>query len=188
MIYNGKFKVTSIFGQRVLNGVKENHKGIDVVGLDNKNVRAVKSGKVLLSRIITDKSNRTWQWGNYVCILGDDGRQYYYCHLSKRLVKAGQRVNAGDNIGIEGNTGYSFGSHCHFEVRTSNGQSIDPAPFLGITNKVGTYTKSNYSAVEIESAKKTVQTKAGLSDQTIKYLMDYKYGNDLIIKLAKAMK
>lgn len=49
-------------------------------------------------------------------------------------------------------------------------------------------TKKPVSAAEIASAKKTVQTKAGLEDSTIKYLMDYKYGNDLIVKLAKAMK
>ena len=46
----------------------------------------------------------------------------------------------------------------------------------------------SYSASEIESAKKTVQTKAGLEAKTIDYLMKYQYGNDLIIKLANAMK
>ena len=146
MIYSGKFKVTSPFGKRTLNGVADNHKGIDVVGLDNKNVCAVVGGKVVSSLIITDKSNRTWEWGNYVRIDGDDGKRYYYCHLSKRLVKAGQRVKAGDHIGIEGNTGYSFGSHCHFEVRTSSGVSIDPAPFLGIKNAVGTYNAPKLTA------------------------------------------
>ena len=50
-----------------------------------------------------------------------------------------------------------------------------------------TSVKTAYSASQIASAKRTVQTKAGLEDQTIKYLMEYKYGNDLIMKLAKAM-
>lgn len=49
-------------------------------------------------------------------------------------------------------------------------------------------TKSPYSASEIATAKRTVQTKAGLEDRTIDYLMNYQSGNDLIIKLAKAMK
>lgn len=48
--------------------------------------------------------------------------------------------------------------------------------------------KTPYSASQIASAKKTVKTKAGLEDQTISYLMNYKYGEDLIVKLAKAMK
>ena len=37
MIYSGKFKVTSPFGRRVLNGKVEDHKGIDVVGSALKN-------------------------------------------------------------------------------------------------------------------------------------------------------
>lgn len=176
MIYSGKFKVTSPFGQRVLNGVKQNHKGIDVVGLDDKHVCAVTSGKVVASRIVTNKSNPTWEWGNYVCVLGDDGKQYYYCHLNKRLVNVGKYVNAGDHIGIEGNTGYSFGNHCHFEVRNSSGQSLDPAPFLGIKNKVGTYG-TDYRT--------EVKKRFGLSESTMQYLDKYTFAADLYKKLMK---
>lgn len=176
MIYSGRFKVTSPFGQRVLNGVKDNHKGIDVVGLENKYVCAVVGGVVRSSCIVTDKDNRTWEWGNYVCVNGDDGNRYYYCHLNKRLVNAGDRVKAGDHIGIEGNTGYSFGSHCHFEVRNQQGVSMDPTPFLGIPNKVGGYGV-NYRA--------EVMKKFGLSESTMKYLDKYKYAADLYKKLAQ---
>lgn len=174
MIYSGKFKVTSPFGQRILNGVKNNHKGIDVVGLHNKQVCAVMGGVVLVSQIITDKSNRTWEWGNYICILGDDGNQYYYCHLQARFVNKGQRVNAGDHIGVEGNTGYSFGSHCHFEVRNSSGVSINPAPFLNAENKVGTYG-SDYRA--------EVKKKFKLTEDTMQYLDKYKFAADLYRKM-----
>ena len=127
MIYSGKFKVTSPFGMRTLNGVREDHRGIDVVGLEDKYICAVVSGTVAVSAIIRDKNDLTWQWGNYVRVDGDDGRKYYYCHMSRRLVSAGRRVKAGDHLGIEGNTGYSFGSHCHFEVRDRAGNSVDPA-------------------------------------------------------------
>ena len=173
MIYSGKFKVTSPFGQRVLNGVPDDHRGIDVVGLTDKHVCAAVGGRVVSSMIVTDKSDRTWEWGNFVCILGDDGRMYYYCHLSKRLVSVGRRVEAGQHIGIEGNTGYSFGSHCHFEVR-ENGVNIDPAPFLGIPNKAGTYG-TDWRA--------EVQKKFGLSKDTLAYLDKYKYAADLYRKL-----
>ena len=173
MIYSGKFKVTSPFGQRTLNGQPDDHKGIDVVGITDKHVCAVVGGRVVTSKIVTDKSNRTWEWGNFVCILGDDGRMYYYCHLSKRLVSVGRRVEAGQHIGIEGNTGYSFGSHCHFEVR-ENSVSIDPAPFLGIPNKAGTYG-TDWRA--------EVQKKFGLSKDTMAYLDKYRYAADLYRKL-----
>lgn len=59
--------------------------------------------------------------------------------------------------------------------------------YKSISN-VQTSVKTAYSTLQIASAKKTVQTKAGLEDQTIEYLMKYKYANDLIMKLAKAMK
>ena len=176
MIYSGKFKVTSPFGPRVLNGAREDHKGIDVVGINDKYVCAVVSGVVGVSTIITDKSNRTWEWGNYVRIDGDDGRRYYYCHLAKRLVSAGKRVKAGDHIGVEGNTGYSFGSHCHFEVRDAAGNSVDPAPFLGIPNAAGTHGM-DYRA--------EVQRKYGFSDGTMRYLDGYQYAADLYRKLAE---
>jgi hypothetical protein len=98
---------------------------------------------------------------------------YYYCHLLKRLVSVGRRVEAGQHIGVEGNTGYSFGSHCHFEVR-ENGVSIDPAPFLGIPNKAGTYGTD---------WRETVRKKFGLSAGTLAYLDGYKYAADLYRKL-----
>ena len=175
MIYSGKYRVTSPFGRRTLNGEPDDHKGIDVVGITDKHVCAVAGGRVVTSKIVTDKSNRTWEWGNFVCILGDDGRMYYYCHLSKRLVSVGRRVEAGQHIGIEGNTGYSFGSHCHFEVR-ENGVSIDPAPFLGIPNKAGTYG-TDWRA--------EVQKKFGLAKDTMTYMDGYRYAADLYRKLGR---
>lgn len=141
MIYQGQFKVTSRFGVRVLNGEWDDHKGIDVVGITDKLIRAVIAGVVVSSTMLdraTDTTD-TWQWGNYVCVLGDDGKRYYYCHMSERRVVVGQRVEIGDVLGVEGNTGYSFGSHCHFEVRDTSGVSVNPAPFLGIPNAAGTY-------------------------------------------------
>nr|DAR13691.1 MAG TPA: peptidase [Caudoviricetes sp.] len=133
--YKGEVRVSSPFGWRTLNGKRVYHKGIDLVGAD-KTVRAVVGGVVGQSIIITDPKNRTSEWGNYVRIDGEDGRLYYYCHLAKRLVSRGDKVSAGDALGIEGSTGKSTGSHLHLEVR-ENGKSIDPTPIIGIKNIVG---------------------------------------------------
>ena len=64
MIYSGKYKVTSPFGQRILNGQLDDHKGIDVVGITNKTITAVASGVVGASTIITDRKNRAMAFIN----------------------------------------------------------------------------------------------------------------------------
>lgn len=51
-----------------------------------------------------------------------------YAHLSKILVKKGQKVKRGDVIGLVGNTGTSTGPHLHYEVRKNN-RPIDPVNF-----------------------------------------------------------
>jgi hypothetical protein len=133
---NERVEVTSAYGPRVLNNKAENHYGLDLVGLKDKSIVAPIDGIVVASKIVTDKSNKTWEWGNYVCIQGVDNNLYYMCHLASRAVKLGQTVSQGTVIGVEGNTGYSFGNHCHFEVRNGLKQ-LNPAEVLGIENKVG---------------------------------------------------
>lgn len=134
---SGKVTLTSHFGWRTLNGQRDYHKGVDLSGTD-KTLVAPCDGVIGSSTIITDKSNLTWQWGNYIRIDTADGLKIFMCHMAARKVKVGQKVKAGDVVGIEGNTGYSFGSHCHFEVRKS-GESVDPTPYLGIPNEWGQY-------------------------------------------------
>lgn len=175
--FSGGFKITSPYGNRTLNGKTEHHNGLDIVGLAAKEVRAVCGGNVLTSRMITDKSNPTWQWGNYVCIQGNDGRCIYYCHLDSRGVNVNDRVEAGDIIGIMGNTGYSFGAHTHFEVRESDRRTvIDPSDYLGIENKVGEYdierrTASPWAADAIKWAADAGILKGSMnSDGSIDYM------------------
>lgn len=125
IIYKGKYTLTSDFGHRNLNGDIRQHKGIDLVGHDSKDIYSPVDGVVVSSTIITDKSNPTWEWGNYIRI-DSNGSKYFFCHLSKRLVFVGQNISKGQIIGVEGQTGYSFGSHLHFEIRNESNLSIDP--------------------------------------------------------------
>lgn len=135
----GEFKLTSVYGFRQLVGASNFHGGIDLVGVSSKEICAVAPGVVVVSQIVTDRTNATWEWGNYVAVAGDDGCVIYYCHMSERKAKVGERVEIGDVLGIEGNTGYSFGSHLHLEVRDSQNARRNAAEYIGIPNAIGTY-------------------------------------------------
>lgn len=136
--YNGSFRVTSGYGYRVDPFTGQSgawHGGIDLVGED-KTVVSVCSGKVVQSRIVTDESNRTSEWGNYVAVQADSGEIVYYCHLATRLVSVGEAVGIEQKIGVEGSSGKVTGVHLHFEVRRG-GVQINAAEYLGIPNTAG---------------------------------------------------
>ena len=180
-IYKGEYKITSPFGPRSLNGDERPHKGEDYVGITDKIVVSPTLGKVVSSQIITDRNNATWEWGNYVKIDNLNGYYLFFCHLSARLVKVGDKVEEGQPIGIEGNTGYSFGSHCHFEVRRkSDGVSINPREYFKI---LAVWEKS-----QIDVSKKLVQEKTGFDNNTMEYLSKHPYSDALFLKLTNAMK
>jgi murein DD-endopeptidase MepM/ murein hydrolase activator NlpD len=71
-------------------------------------------------------------YGNAVALKLADGHYAFYAHMSAFNVSAGQKVSAGDRIGLSGNTGNSTGPHLHFELRTVNtyGAVIDPITYL----------------------------------------------------------
>ncbi|MBQ7821184.1 MAG: M23 family metallopeptidase [Clostridia bacterium] len=177
----GDVKITSKYGYRTLKGVTGFHGGLDLVGSKTDEVVSVTNGVVLWSQIVTDKNNPTWQWGNYVAVSGDDGNTVYYCHLSERKVKAGQRVTAGDVIGIMGNTGYSFGKHLHFEVRPGNGSAADAAAYLHLPNAVCEISEREYYADEVIKA-------CGFTEGTRAYINAYAWASDLWRKLAFAIR
>lgn len=159
------------------------HNGIDLKALMRTNIFSVDDGKVAFIRLDSPTG------GKYV-IVEHDGYCSGYYHCNDIVVNVGDNVYAGQIIAHSGNTGKSTGAHLHFEIRLggydsnywnrlSTGQfanAIDPEPYL----------TDNF--MTIEGAKNLVQNKAGLNDKTIDYLAnDYKYGEQLIIKLAKAM-
>lgn len=110
----GKFRVT----QQYKPGT---HDGLDLVGIDSKEVHATISGTVHYAGW-ENANNHAQGFGQYVCIRGTDGLFYYYGHLSQLKVGTGQIVTCTDVIGIEGYTGHVIpsgpgGSHCHYEIR-----------------------------------------------------------------------
>ncbi|MEF9977526.1 MAG: M23 family metallopeptidase [Thermomonas sp.] len=68
---------------------------------------------------------------NFIRILHDDGSMALYAHLAVDgvLVRVGQEVNAGQRIGLSGNTGFSTGPHLHFAVQVNRGMQLVSIPF-----------------------------------------------------------
>ncbi|WP_208176665.1 M23 family metallopeptidase [Hymenobacter negativus] len=60
------------------------------------------------------------------------GEHLYYAHLDKQLVTPGQRVRAGDTLGLVGNTGNARSTvpHLHFGIYRSGRGAVDPFPFV----------------------------------------------------------
>lgn len=131
--YMKRFQVTQEFkGQ--------SHDGLDLVGLDSKEIHSTVNGTVHYAGW-ENSENHSQGFGQYVCIKGTDGNFYYFGHLSEIRVKAGNPVKITDVIGVEGNTGYSTGSHCHYCIRPqfSAGNSLNVSEISGIPNALGIY-------------------------------------------------
>lgn len=92
---------------------------------------AVADGEVIAVQDGVDGFNDTYTAGNYVRIKHESGVYSRYLHLVKGSikVKVGQKVKAGALLGKEGNTGYSYGTHLHFDINDGNGY-VDPLPYL----------------------------------------------------------
>lgn len=119
-------KVTSNFGYRPR--FKRMHKGLDIKVYTGDTIYAAFSGRVRVA------DYQASGYGNVICMRHNNGLETIYGHLSKRLVKEGDYVRAGQPIGLGGNTGRSFGSHLHFETRIC-GATIDPALLFDFANQ-----------------------------------------------------
>jgi len=112
-------RITSEFGERRTTGT---HTGIDIAAKAGTPIQAPADGQV--ERVFYNSVG-----GNQLLIRHLGGLQTGYAHLSKTLVKAGQRVKQNQVIGTVGNTGRSTGPHLHFTV-THLGIKQNPRDYL----------------------------------------------------------
>jgi murein DD-endopeptidase MepM/ murein hydrolase activator NlpD len=69
-------------------------------------------------------------YGKLVVVEHTLGVSTYYAHLSRILVRTGQRVGTGSLLGRVGMTGHATGPHLHFEVRLRSAE-VDPRTAIG---------------------------------------------------------
>lgn len=111
------------------------HKGIDLVKKTNQtcNIIAHTEGKVVWlqkGQKNNKKSTGNASYGNCVKIKHPNGYYTLYAHLKSVEVKSGAKVKKGQVIGYMGNTGNSYGSHLHFEVRNTKDKRINPTKYI----------------------------------------------------------
>ena len=109
------------------------HEGIDIFAEPLTPVRSISSGTV-------ENVGWTFYSGWRVGIRGDDGRYWFYAHLSRFApdMIPGASVRSGDRIGSVGNTGYGFAPghhdeftwHLHFGLQEADGTWVNPYPML----------------------------------------------------------
>jgi len=121
-------RITDKFGPRIhpLTGLPDDHKGIDISAPRGTPVHASADGIVITSEntFIPNKG-----LGRYIKIDHGNGYITKYGHLSKILVKVGDRINRNDIIGKVGTTGSSTAPHLHYEVVVEN-NAKDPYQFM----------------------------------------------------------
>lgn len=116
---------TSGYGVRSdpFSGGAARHQGIDLAGPVGTAIYATADG------VVSEAGYNSGGYGNLVKLDHGKGIETRYGHLSSIMVKPGQRVTRGMQIGRMGSTGRSTGSHLHYEVRI-DGRAVNPIPFM----------------------------------------------------------
>jgi len=118
-------RTTSGFGTR-RDPFNENrsqfHRGVDIGCPIGTNIYSSRAGRVAFAGYADG-------YGKLVILEHEHGYTTSYGHLSRFKVKAGDRVGAGQNIALSGNTGRTTGPHLHFEIRR-HGKALNPQTFI----------------------------------------------------------
>jgi murein DD-endopeptidase MepM/ murein hydrolase activator NlpD len=100
------------------------HQGIDIANAVGSPVDAAADG------VVEYAGWNSGGYGNMIDIRHADGSLTRYGHLNAVLVREGQRVQQGQQIGEMGSTGYSTGPHLHFEVHPAHQGAVNPISYL----------------------------------------------------------
>lgn len=105
-------------------GYQGMHPGVDLRAPVSTKVLSMSEGTVI------EVGKMIMGYGHFVRIAHKGTVSSLYAHLDKVLVKSGQKVKQGENIGTVGMTGWTTGPHLHFEVHAGD-KSVNPLNYLG---------------------------------------------------------
>lgn len=105
-------RVSASFARYIVKSRNRQHHGVDFAAPSGTPVFAASAGVVLSA----DNTSLSEAFGNAVLIEHGDQLTSLSAHLSRLDVKLGEWVNAGQQIGLVGQTGRATGPHLHFEV------------------------------------------------------------------------
>lgn len=117
-------RMASGYGYRIhpIYKVKKMHYGMDFSAPTGTEIFATGDGEVILAK-------RSYNgFGRHVIIRHGFGYETLYAHMSKVLVRKGQKVKRGEVIGLVGSTGTSVAPHLHYEVQ-KDGRKVNPAQY-----------------------------------------------------------
>ena len=129
------FRIDQGFGGGFSHNDSQNRYAVDFAADIGTPVLAAREGVVMQVENDFAKAglNRERYGGraNFIRILHDDGTMALYAHLREEgaLVRVGQRVRAGQQIGLSGNTGFTTGPHLHFVIQVNRGMKLESLPF-----------------------------------------------------------
>lgn len=173
-----KFRLTGKFGELSPVRNMQPHSGIDLAMPEGTTLRSVADG------VVDRVYDGTGLIGKGLSVKMPDGTRAIYGHMNEVKAHVGDKVNAGDIVGLSGNTGNSTGPHLHFGLKDASGNVVDPTPYadklasisgdhlgpLGKVIAIGT------ESVREKAADMTVEIALGIFDA----LKDFLLGATLI--------
>lgn len=173
--YQKRFIITQIFMNPSSRYSSGYHLGVDLVGLENKNIYAIQDGTVIVAEYNS-------AFGNTVVVRQIDGLYCRYSHLDRVDVINNQDIDSGKTlIGIEGKTGNVIGDGDprHLDLRISripsHSDSLElyrnPCNYLGIPNKLNTVINSE--GEKMTKISHVIICKSEIDKRAAAYLADH---------------
>ncbi|WP_211750078.1 M23 family metallopeptidase [Paenibacillus sp. Marseille-Q4541] len=161
-----KFRISSEYG--TMEEIRDGrfHNGIDLAVPKGTELHSITSGTV--ERIV---NHGTENIGKGVIIRTEQGDLHVYGHMDNISVHKGDVIQAGDFIGLSGNSGHSTGAHLHFGL-IKEGNFVDPSNLVAdLQHYTGTINQHAFSLNDLSNVAITKQSTLPFFDNTTSIIL-----------------